>query len=154
MYLLIYICILLINTDIDQKKLVSNVLDNLHNYASQANGKLYFDLFHDDAIFFGTDAKERWNKKDFQDYAEERFSNGDGWTYYIITRNIYFDEDKNTAWFDEELNNEKYGVFRGTGVLTKQNNKWRINQYNLLLPIPNELLIQYSKEIKEFLDND
>ena len=55
---------------------------------------------------------------------------------------------------NEELVNEKYGVFRGTGVLTKRNNKWRINQYNLLLPIPNELLIQYSKEIKVFLDND
>ena len=28
------------------------------------------------------------------------------------------------------------------------------DQYNLLLPIPNDLLIQYSKEIKLFLDND
>tara|TARA_Y100000739_G_scaffold42941_1_gene32583 strand:+ start:259 stop:723 length:465 start_codon:yes stop_codon:yes gene_type:complete len=154
MYLFICLHIIIINIKIDQTKLVSNVLDNLHKYASQANGKLYFDLFHDDAIFFGTDAKERWNKKDFEDYAYERFDNGDGWTYYTISRNIYFNEDKNTAWFDEELKNEKYGVFRGTGVLTKRNNKWRINQYNLLLPIPNDLLIKYSKEIKLFLDND
>ena len=78
MYLFIYLHIILINIEIDQTKLVSNVLDNLHKYASQANGKLYFDLFHDDAIFFGTDAKERWNKKDFEDYAYERFDNGDG----------------------------------------------------------------------------
>ena len=129
-------------------------MDNLHKYASQANGELYFDLFNDDAIFFGTDATERWSKSDFKNYAQERFDKGDGWTYYPISRNIFFNRDKNTAWFDEELKNEKYGVFRGTGVLTKENNVWKINQYNLLLPIPNDLLIKYSKEIKIFLDND
>ena len=36
-------------------------------------------------------------------------------------------------WFDEELSNEKYGVFRGTGVLIKKDNNWLISQYNLLL---------------------
>jgi len=155
MYLYIYLFILFINyNQNNENKVVSDVLDNLHKYASQANGELYFDLFNDNAIFFGTDAKERWDKKAFQDYALERFNIGDGWTYYPISRNIYFNVDKNTAWFDEELKNEKYGVFRGTGVLTKQNNVWKINQYNLLLPIPNELLIKYSKEIKTFLDDN
>ena len=155
MYKYIFSLILFIHSyQNNEKKLVSNVLDNLHKYASQANGELYFDLFNDDAIFFGTDANERWSKSDFKNYAQERFDNGDGWTYYPISRNIFFNGDKNTAWFDEELKNEKYGVFRGTGVLTKENNVWKINQYNLLLPIPNDLLFKYSKEIKIFLDND
>ena len=70
----------------------------------------------------------------------------------ITSRNIFINE--NTAWFDEELENEKYGIFRGTGVLIKKNDKWLISQYNLLLPIPNDLLIEYSKEIKEFLINN
>ena len=52
------------------------------------------------------------------------------------------------------MKNEKYGIFRGTGVLIKKNNKWYITQYNLLLPIPNDLLIDYSKEIKRFLKNE
>ncbi len=155
MYLYIYLLLLFFNDSQNNEKiLVSNVLDNLHKYASQANGELYFDLFNDSAIFFGTDATERWNKLDFKNYAQERFANGDGWTYYPISRNIFLNKDKNTAWFDEELKNDKYGVFRGTGVLTKENNLWKINQYNLLLPIPNDLLIKYSKEIKIFLDND
>ena len=155
MYIYIFSLILFIHSyQNNEKKIVSNVLDNLHKYASQANGELYFDLFNDDAIFFGTDATERWSKSDFKNYAQERFDKGDGWTYYSISRNIFFNRDKNTAWFDEELKNEKYGVFRGTGVLTKENNVWKINQYNLLLPIPNDLLIKYSKEIKIFLDND
>ncbi|MBV19632.1 MAG: hypothetical protein CL870_00845 [Cytophagia bacterium] len=71
-----------------------------------------------------------------------------------MNRNIYLNNNKNTAWFDEELSNEKYGVFRGTGVLIKTDEGWKISQYNLLLPIPNELLIDYSKEIKLFLKKE
>ena len=148
---LITIIFLFINND---KVYINKVLDDLHLFASQAKGKEYFKLFDDDAIFFGTDANERWTKLKFQEYAMERFKTGAGWTYNSISRNIYLDNDKNTAWFDEELNNEKYGVFRGTGVLVKSNNIWKIKQYNLLLPIPNDLLIEYSKEIKLFLKNE
>ena len=148
---LIIIILLIINND---KVYINKVLDDLHLFASQAKGKEYFKLFDDDAIFFGTDANERWTKLKFQEYAMERFKTGSGWTYNSISRNIYLDNDKNTAWFDEELNNEKYGVLRGTGVLVKSNNIWKIKQYNLLLPIPNDLLIEYSKEIKLFLKNE
>ena len=148
---LITIVFLIINND---KVSINKVLDDLHLFASQAKGKEYFKLFDDDAIFFGTDANERWTKLKLDEYAMERFKNGSGWTYNSISRNIYLDNDKNTAWFDEELNNEKYGVFRGTGVLVKSNNIWKIKQYNLLLPIPNDLLIEYSKEIKLFLKNE
>ena len=150
MNLIYLLIILLLNNDKDQ---IDNVLNNLHKYASEANGELYINLFDDNAVFFGTDAKERWTKVQFKEYALKRFDNGKGWTYYPISRNIYLDEDKNTAWFDEALSNEKYGVFRGTGVLVKKNNKWKISQYNLLLPIPNDLLIEYSKEIKSYLKN-
>ena len=45
---------------------VDHVLDNLHLHASEANGKAYFDLFAKDAVFFGTDISERWNKSDFK----------------------------------------------------------------------------------------
>ena len=148
---LITIVFLIINND---KVSINKVLDDLHLFASQAKGKEYFKLFDDDAIFFGTDANERWTKLKFEEYAMERFKTGSGWTYNSISRNIYLDNDKNTAWFDEELNNEKYGVFRGTGVLVKSNNIWKIKQYNLLLTIPNDLLIEYSKEIKLFLKNE
>ena len=91
MYIYIFSLILFIfSYQKNEKILVSNVLDNLHKYASQANGELYFDLFNDDAIFFGTDATERWSKSDFKNYAQERFDKGDGWTYYPISRNIFF----------------------------------------------------------------
>ena len=150
--IIIYISTTLIN-NIEKKK-INMILDNLHKYASEANGKMYFDLFNEDAVFFGTDASERWTINKFKDYAQKRFDNGDGWTYYSIERNIFLNENNNTAWFDEILKNEKYGLFRGTGVLTKKKEIWKIDQYNLLLPIPNELLIRYSQEIKKFLNKE
>ena len=125
----------------NDKELINKVLDDLHHYASEADGVKYFSLFDSDAVFFGTDATERWSINEFKDYALKRFENGTGWTYYPINRNIY-------------LNNDKYGVFRGTGVLIKTNEGWKISQYNLLLPIPNNLLIDYSKEIKLFLNKE
>ena len=137
----------------DDKIKINKILDNLHYYASIADGDKYFKLFDTNGVFLGTDATERWTVNEFKDYALKRFESGTGWTYYPINRNIYLN-NKNTAWFDEELSNEKYGVFRGTGVLIKTDEGWKISQYNLLLPIPNELLIDYSKEIKLFLKKE
>ena len=65
---------------------VENVLDNLHLYASEANGKKYFDLFAKNAVFFGTDISERWDKKAFQKYGMARFASGTGWTYFMKDR--------------------------------------------------------------------
>ena len=47
--------------------------------------------------------------------------------------------DGRTAWFDEQLENEWYGACRGTGVLQRRDGEWRIEQYNLSIPLPNEL---------------
>lgn len=147
--LIIYIFFFLSNND---KIDINKVLDDLHIYASKADGNKYFELFDNEAVFFGTDASERWHIDEFKNYALKRFKTGTGWTYTPISRNIYINE--NTAWFDENLSNEKYGVFRGTGVLIKKGDSWLISQYNLLLPIPNDLLKGYSKEIIDFLKNN
>ena len=41
-----------------------------------------------------------------------------------------------TAWFDETVENEHYGACRGTGVLRRDGDEWRIAQYNLTIPVP------------------
>ncbi|MBT5440993.1 MAG: SnoaL-like domain-containing protein, partial [Candidatus Marinimicrobia bacterium] len=59
-------------------------------------------------------------------------------------------DDKKTAWFDEILYSKGYGNFRGTGVLKIEGSQWKIAQYNLLLPIPNQFMKKYATEIKAF----
>lgn len=126
----------------EAERAVSTVLDALHDAASKADGARYFDLFTDDAVFLGTDATERWTVDAFKAYATPYFDQGRGWTYTMTSRNIFLSEDGQTAWFDERLDNENFGTCRGTGVLVRRGEDWKIAQYNLTIPIPNALAYQ------------
>tara|TARA_B100001765_G_scaffold172913_1_gene115673 strand:+ start:41 stop:505 length:465 start_codon:yes stop_codon:yes gene_type:complete len=154
MVYILLIHITLLNLGNVEKEQINKVLDNLHKYASEANGEKYFQLFNDQAVFHGTDLNERWSIDEFKKYAQNRFDTGTGWTYKSLERNIFINSSNTTAWFDEIVINEKYGKFRGTGVLSKVDGMWKIDQYNLLFPIPNDLLLKYTKEVKEYLKNN
>ena len=67
---------------------VAATLDALHQAASKAEEERYFSLYAEDAVFFGTDATERWTKEAFQAYAHPHFAKGKGWTYTVTERHI------------------------------------------------------------------
>lgn len=129
---------------------IGRVLDSLHDAASKADGPRYFGLFAENAVFIGTDATERWPIAEFQRYAQERFDTGKGWTYTVTERHIEMGPGGRVAWFDEMLDNAKYGVCRGSGVLVRQDGMWRIAQYNLSVPVPNDLMEGVAKQIRAF----
>ena len=52
------------------------------------------------------------------------------------------------AWFDEDLATPNLGPSRGSGVLSKQGGHWRIEQYNLSVPIPNALMKAVKAQIE------
>ncbi len=130
----------------DDKDDISAVLDNLHDAASKADWDRYFALYTDDAIFLGTDVTERWDKPTFQGYAGA----SNGWTYDMTERNIDMTPDGDHAWFDENLMNEKYGTSRGTGILIRTPDGWKIAQYHLVFPIPNDLAAGITQQIQTF----
>ena len=132
----------------DNEAAASAVLDAVHRLASEADFEGYFALYTDDAIFLGTDAAERWTIADFKQYARPAFDRGTGWTYTMTERNVFVSGDGNTAWFDERLQNAAFGECRGTGVLVKQDGEWKVAQYNLTVPIPNDLLRTFASQIK------
>lgn len=135
-------------------------LDELHQTASSAISigsaafDKYFACFAPNGVFIGTDAGERWSVEQFKAYAKPLFEVKKGWTYVPRpgTRHVEISPDGNTAWFDELLDNAKYGVTRGTGVLvrsgTADTGTWLIAQYHLTIPVPNELADRVSKMIK------
>lgn len=131
-----------------QEGSVAAVLDDFHLAASQADGPRYFGHFAPGAVFLGTDAMERWSLEQFRAYAEPYFSQGKGWTYVVKARHITLSEDLRHAWFDESLENEKYGECRGSGVLLRLNDEWKIVQYNLTVPIPNDMLADVARDIR------
>jgi hypothetical protein len=123
----------------DDEARVRAALDELHAAASAADGARYFALFAEGAVFYGTDASERWSVPEFEAYAAPYFAQGRGWTYAPTERHVFLAPGGETAWFDERLQNEKYGEVRGTGVLRKVEGRWLVAQYNLAFPVPNAL---------------
>lgn len=135
----------------DERAAVDRVLDSLHAAASRAEAKTYWSLFREDAVFVGTDAAERWTIPQFKAYADPYFSQGKGWTYTVRDRQVTFGPaDCRCAWFEETLDSASYGTTRGTGVLLKGEGGWKIGQYSLSIPVPNDMAKDVTAQIKAF----
>lgn len=127
---------------------VAATLDSLHALAAQADFDRYFALYAPGAVFLGTDATERWSLEEFKDYTAPIFAEGKGWVYKVVERWITVSADGNTAWFDERLDNASLGECRGSGVLTRSGDQWLIEQYNLTIPVPNDLAYEFADRIR------
>ena len=121
----------------DSTNEINVTLDTWHKAAADANYKAYFNLMTDDAIFIGTDATENWNKTAFQAYAKPHFDKGKAWSFTPLERHLFFDKTGTTAWFDELLDTQMK-ICRGSGVLVKIGQEWKIKQYVLSMTIPND----------------
>lgn len=129
---------------------VSAVLDDWHSAAAAADEARYFGHFARDAVFLGTDATERWTVEEFRRYAHPHFAKGKAWSFRSVSRHVSFSADGSVAWFDETLDTPNLGPSRGSGVLVREGGQWRIAQYNLTVPIPNDLMDEFKKRIQEF----
>ena len=128
---------------------VESTLDDFHRAASEADGDAYFDLFAAEGVFLGTDATERWTVDEFRAYAKPHFDRGRGWTYTPLERHVSISDGGDTAWFDERLHNDGLGATRGSGVLVRRDGVWKVVQYNLTIPVPNELAVEVVERIRE-----
>ncbi len=118
---------------------IAAVIDDWHDGASRADFGRYFGHMTSTAVFIGTDDTEYWTGAQFKEFAKPYFDQGKGWTYRPHDRHIYVDRAGETAWFDEKLDNEKYGRCRGSGVCVLEQGEWKISHYTLSFPVPNEL---------------
>jgi pimeloyl-ACP methyl ester carboxylesterase len=132
----------------ENERAVAAVLDEFHRAASAADVERYFAQLAPDAVFVGTDASERWSAARFWTYVEPYFRQGKGWTYTPHERHVSLARDRQTAWFDEQLTNAKYGEVRGSGVLRKLGSRWRIAQYVLSFAVPNEASAEVVERIR------
>jgi ketosteroid isomerase-like protein len=128
---------------------VAGVLDSFHAAAARADEEAYFALLAPNGVFLGTDATERWDKTAFRAFAHPYFSQGKGWTFTPRDRHLDFSRDGKVAWFDELLDSATYGECRGTGVLEKLDGAWKITQYHLTIPMPNDLAKELVARIRE-----
>jgi ketosteroid isomerase-like protein len=132
----------------DERKEVNELINKWHKAASEADFETYFGIRADDGVFIGTDASENWQNDDFRAFSKPYFDRGKAWSFTTIERNIYINESGNFAWFDELLDT-RMEICRGSGVLSKEDGKWRIKHYVLSITIPNEDVDHVSELKKE-----
>lgn len=116
---------------------INTFIDQWHLDAANADMEAYFMKIDDKGIYIGTDETEIWTKDEFYEWQKPRTSDGTAWDFKAIDRNIYFGEKLKYVWFDELLSFSG-GTLRGSGVLIKRKDGWKILHYVLSLPVPNE----------------
>lgn len=129
------------------------VLDTFHEAAAVADLDTYLGLLTDEMVFLGTDGSERWQGQTFRDFVDKNFNAGRGWRYVPEHRSLSLSADGQMAWFDEMLRNDALGQCRGSGVLVKTNDGWKVAQYNLSVPVPNEMVMQVVADISTLEGN-
>jgi ketosteroid isomerase-like protein len=127
---------------------IHRFIDNWHRAAAEANAEAFFGAMHDDCIYIGTDATERWTKPEFSGFAKPYFDRKKAWDFKPYGRDIHVTPDGSLAWFSELLTTWM-GVCRGSGVLVRTSNGWRITQYHLSVTVPNEIIGDFIKLIDE-----
>lgn len=135
----------------NDKETINQTLDNWHKAAAEAKFEAYFSYFTNDAIFIGTDATENWTMPQFKTFAKPFFDRGSAWNFKVLERNIYTDKTQKIVWFDELLDTQMK-ICRGSGVLIKVKNEWKIKHYVLSATIPNEKINEVIK-IKDSIES-
>ena len=76
------------------------------------------------------------------------FQGDSAWVYEPLERHIDIAPGGRFAWFDERLMNARLGETRGSGALRLIDGDWRLVQYNLTIPIPNDLADEVAARIR------
>jgi hypothetical protein len=137
----------------NEKNVIDDLLKEWHQAAANADQESYFDFIAEDGVYIGTDATENWRKDEFFEWSRSYFENGKAWSFNSIERNIYFSENNSMSWFDEQLEFSG-GILRGSGVLVKEKSGWKLKQYVLSLPVPNDKFKEVLEVINSNTSND
>ena len=121
----------------DIKEQINNMLDQWHLDAAESNFDAYFEKMVPNGVFIGTDALENWTVSEFKEFSKPFFDEKNTWDFKTMERNIYYSSENNMIWFDELLDTWM-GICRGSGILIKDENNWKIAHYVLSVSIPNE----------------
>lgn len=131
----------------NEKDIIDDLLNNWHQAAANADQQSYFEFMAEDAIYIGTDSTENWTKDEFFEWSKPYFENGKAWNFTAYSRNIYISKNRMFAWFDELLSSGSV-TLRGSGVLQKIDDGWKLKHYVLSLPVPNDRF----KEVVEIIN--
>ena len=122
--------------------LVHKLMNDWHHAAEVADEDVFFGSMTKEAIYLGTDASERWLRDELREWSKTYFDRDTAWAFTPTKRQVYFSNNQRTAWFEESLDTWM-GTCRGSGVLIKTAEGWKISHYDLSIMIPNQLVSDF-----------
>ncbi len=123
---------------------VRSVLTDFHTAAATADPQRFFEHLASDAIFFGPGAPERFGVEQLR----ARFADAIGWMAGPSERHVVVSRDGTLAWFDQRLASRQLGELRASGVLRGAGGGWKIVQYHVAMPVPNQLVAELVPELR------
>lgn len=123
---------------------VNSFLNAWHKSAAEADEDVFFGSMTEDGVYIGTDPSERWTRKSFEEWGMKYFERESAWSFTPISRTVEFDKDEEIGWFDELLETWM-GPCRGSGVVIKTPEGWKIKHYHLAIAVPNDVTEEYIK---------
>jgi len=134
------------NAQTEDEKELNILIDQWHYAAGVADEDAFFGFMTEDCIYLGTDISEKWKRDELKLWSAEYFDRESAWSFTSFEREIYFNNE--TAWFDEKLDTWM-GECRGSGVLTKTKEGWKLSHYHLSVTVPNEKIEGFIDLVKE-----
>jgi len=129
----------------DAVREIEVALTDFHAAAAEPDADRYLAYLAPDAVFFGTDPAERWTRDEYVELVRPLLEQGVQIVNRPVEQNVFVSDDGNMAWFDETLDKPKYGEMRATGVLRRTDDGWKLVQFHLTFPIPNEIVTDVVK---------
>lgn len=119
-----------------------------HHAATVADEESFFGSMAEDGIYIGTDASERWLRDELRKWSEKAFQRDSAWDFKTKERQIHLSTNGEVAWWNETLDTWM-GVCRGSGILEKTEQGWKIKQYHLSVTVPNDKIEDFKKLVEE-----
>ncbi len=127
---------------------INAFMDAWHKAAATADSEGFFGRMSDECIYIGTDKTERWLRDELKEWSKKYFARDKAWDFKPLERKVYFDQKKNTAWFNETLDTWM-GVCRASGILIKEKKTgWKLKHYHLAVTIDNKLINSFLALVK------
>ncbi len=120
-----------------ERETINNLMDAWHKAAATADEDDFFGSMTANGIYLGTDKTEKWTRDEMKEWSKEYFNRESAWDFTVIKRDVYVSDNGKTAWFNEKLDTWM-GICKGTGVLVKQNDGWKIALYDLSVTVDND----------------
>jgi ketosteroid isomerase-like protein len=128
------------------------LIDSWHQAAAEADETVFFDLMAEDAVYIGTDASERWSREELREWSVDYFERESAWSFKPYDRHFYFSKNGHVVWFNELLETWM-GTCRGSGVMQKHRDGWKIKHYHLSVTVNNARIHDFIELVRNDPEN-